>query len=188
MGDGIMMSDGILMSDGDRSGHGTGVAGVAAGNGAASKGYAGNYAGIAPNAHIIDLKALDHNGAGTTSAVLDAINWAIANQKRYNIGVINMSLGTPARESFRTDPLSNALARATQSGIVVVCSAGNNGRTEQITGYEANGDPIYRLVYGAINSPGNSPYAITVGATDSHGTAKRSDDTVASFSSKGRRV
>jgi serine protease AprX len=183
--DGILVGDGVVLADGDRDGHGTGVAGVAAGSGAGSSGYAGNYAGIAPGAHLIDLKALDENGAGTTSAVLDAINWAITNQKKYKIGVINMSLGTPVRESFRTDPLSNAIARATQRGIVVVCSAGNNGRSEEITGYDASGDPIYRLVYGAINSPGNSPYAITVGATDTHGTVRRSDDTLAQFSSKG---
>src|SRR4029079_466386 len=51
---------------------------------------------------------------------------------------------------------------------------GNYGRT-------ADG----KSVYGAIASPGNSPYAITVGALDTHGTAKRSDDTLAPYSSKG---
>ena len=90
-------------SEGDRDGHGTGVAGVAAGNGAASTGYAGNYAGIAPEANLIDLKVLDEHGVGTTSATLSAINWAITNQQRYNIRVINISLGAPARESFRKD-------------------------------------------------------------------------------------
>ena len=41
------------------------------------------------------------------------------------------------------------------------------------------------MAYGTVGSPGNSPYVITVGATDSHETVLRSDDTVASFSSKG---
>jgi serine protease AprX len=170
---------------GDRYGHGTGVAGVAAGNGSASRGYAGNYAGIAPEADLVDLKALDAQGRGTTSSTLAAINWAIQNRQRYNIRVLNMSLGTPVRESFRTDPLSQALAHATGAGIIVVCSAGNNGRTDEIVGHDASGDPIYRQLYGAVNSPGNSPYAITVGATDTHATARRSDDTVAQFSSRG---
>src|SRR3954462_12761389 len=47
---------------GDADGHGTGVAGVAAGNGAASTGYAANYAGVAPGADIIDVRVLDENG------------------------------------------------------------------------------------------------------------------------------
>src|ERR1043166_4652311 len=38
---------------------------------------------------------------------------------------------------------------------------------------------------GAMASPGNSPYAITVGATNTWGTAGRNDDTVATFSSRG---
>src|SRR5919202_124461 len=170
---------------GDSYGHGTGVAGVAAGNGSASRGYAGNYAGIAPEADLVDLKALDAQGRGTTSSMLAAINWAIQNRQRYNIRVLNMSLGTPARESFRTDPLSQAVARAVGSGIIVVCSAGNNGRTDEIVGHDASGDPIYRQLYGVVNSPGNSPYAITVGATDTHAPARRSDDTVAQLSSRG---
>ena len=79
----------------DEGGHGTGVAGVAAGNGAASRGYAGNYTGIAPAADIINLKVLNRNGVGTTSAALEAIGWAIANQKRFNIRIVNLSLGAP---------------------------------------------------------------------------------------------
>jgi serine protease AprX len=172
-------------SAGDGDGHGTGVASVVAGNGNGSHGYAGSYVGIAPDANLIDLKVLDANGTGTTSATMDAINWAIVNQKRYNVRVINMSLGTPVRESFRTDPLCLAVERAVLAGIVVVAAAGNDGHTDQIIGYKADNTPIYRPVYGGIHSPGNSPYAITVGASSANGTVKRSDDTMAQFSSKG---
>ena len=55
-----------------------------------------------------------------------------------------------------------------------MAAAGNYGRT-------ADG----RSVYGAITTPGNSPYALTVGAVDTHGTPQRSDDTLAPYSSKG---
>jgi subtilisin family serine protease len=41
------------------------------------------------------------------------------------------------------------------------------------------------MILGGITSPGNSPYAITVGATNTWGTVARSDDTVATFSSRG---
>jgi serine protease AprX len=164
---------------GDADGHGTGVAGVAAGSGAASNGYGANYAGVASGADLIDVRVLDEHGAGRTSNVLAGLNWAIENSKKFNIRVINMSLGAPVRESFHTDPLCKAVEHAVNSGIVVVTSAGNMGRTEEIVGHNADGSPIYQLAYGIVSSPGNSPYAITVGATDTHNTAKRSDDTVA---------
>jgi len=169
----------------DRDGHGTGVASVAAGNGKGSQGYGASYVGIAPDANLLDLKVLDGSGSGKMSDVMDAVNWAIVNQKRFNIRVINLSLGTPVRESFRNDPLCLAVEKAVRSGIVVVAAAGNNGHTDEIIGHKPNGDPIYRPVFGAIDSPGNSPYAITVGASDSVGTARRSDDVMAQFSSKG---
>ncbi|MGH8527854.1 MAG: S8 family peptidase, partial [Gammaproteobacteria bacterium] len=170
---------------GDADGHGTGVAGVVAGSGAASEGYAANYAGVAPGANLIDVRVLDENGVGRTSNVLAALNWVIENKQRYNIRVVNLSMGTPVRESFHTDPLCKAVEVAVRNGIVVVCSAGNLGRTDEIIGTNPDGSPIYRLAYGAISSPANSPYVITVGATDSHDTVRRSDDTVAAFSSKG---
>src|SRR5256885_931984 len=170
---------------GDADGHGTGVAGLAAGNGAASNGYSANYAGIAPGANLIDVRVLDEHGLGRTSNVLGALDWVIQNRQRYNIRVVNLSLSTPVRESFHTDPLCQAVEQAVRAGIVVVSSAGNLGRTDVILGYNKDGSPIYQMAYGAVGSPGNSPYVITVGATDSHNTVRRSDDTVASFSSKG---
>jgi serine protease AprX len=88
--------------------------------------------------------------------------------------VINLSLGHPVTESAATDPLCQAVARAASAGLIVVASAGNNGVT-------ADG----RQILGGIMSPGNSPYAITVGATNTHGTPNRADDTVATYSSRG---
>ena len=61
-----------------------------------------------------------------------------------------------------------------QAGVVVIASAGDYGVT-------STGAPVL----GGITSPGNSPYAITVGAIDTAGTVTRSDDTVAAYSSKG---
>ena len=100
----------------DDYGHGTPVAGVAAGSGWASRQrdhrgtewYPGNYGdfvGIAPDANIISLKALDHNGVGTVSNVIRALDYCIANKWRYNIKVINLSLSAPVSQSYKTDPL-----------------------------------------------------------------------------------
>ena len=66
------------------------------------------------------------------------------------------------------------MQKAFNAGIVVVTAAGNYGMT-------ADG----RIVLGSIASPANSPYAITVGALNAYGTASRSDDTLATYSSRG---
>ncbi len=160
----------------DRYGHGTTVTGVAAGNGWGSrqsdtnnvKWYAsnyGDYTGIAPNANIISIKVIESDGTGSISNVILGIDYAISVKAAYNIRVMNISLGAPVLQSYKTDPLCQAVERAIASGIVVVCSAGNFGHSDVVTGYDTNGKPIYQTVYGGIASPGNDPYVITVGAT-----------------------
>src|SRR5207237_7013251 len=86
---------------------------------------------------------------------------------------MNLSLAAGSTESFITDPLARAARRAVAAGIVVVAAGGNAGKT-------ADG----REVYGAVGSPGHDPSVITVGATNLHATATRTDDTVAGFSSR----
>ncbi len=90
----------------DEFGHGTHVAGILAGSGAASHcvGCFRNLQGVAPGAKIVNLRVLDQNGAGTDSAVIAAINRAIALKSQYNIRVINLSLGRPVYESYQARP------------------------------------------------------------------------------------
>jgi serine protease AprX len=161
----------VAKTNADDYGHGTHVAGIAAGNGASSNGaqYTQTFRGVAPGASLIDLRVLDANGVSNDSAVISAIDRAVALKAKYNIRVINLSLGRPIYESYKFDPICNAVAAAWKSGIVVVVAAGNLGR---------NG-------YSTILSPGNSPYVITVGAMKAEGTPGRSDDQIASYSSKG---
>ncbi|HTT18940.1 MAG TPA: S8 family serine peptidase, partial [Candidatus Sulfotelmatobacter sp.] len=112
----------------DAYGHGTHVAGILGGNGAASgsgSGYSIQFTGMAPNVNIINLRVLDQNGAGTDSEVIAAIQQAIALKNQYNIRVINLSLGRPVFESYTLDPLCQAVEQAWQAGIVVVVAAGN---------------------------------------------------------------
>jgi serine protease AprX len=161
----------------DQYGHGTHVAGIVAGNGAASTGmaYFKTFRGIAPDANLISLRVLDSTGKGTDSAVISAINTAIQLKNKYNIRVINLSLGRPVFESYAVDPLCQAVERAWQAGIVVVVAAGNDGR-DQSQGTDG---------YATITAPGNDPRVITVGAMKTEGTLTRSDDMIASYSSKG---
>jgi serine protease AprX len=163
-------------STNDAYGHGTHVAGILAGNGRDSQnGYQVQYTGLAPNANIINLRVLDANGSGTDSQVIAAIQRAIQLKNTYNIRVINLSLGRPVFESYKVDPVCQAVEAAWQAGIVVVVAAGNSGRDD------SNG----KQGYATINAPGNDPNVITVGATKTNSSATRLDDTVASYSSKG---
>jgi len=158
----------------DPYGHGTHIAGIIAGDGSSSYTVGRDYTGMAPKANLLNLKVLDGRGHGYVSNVLAAIDYAIATRSYYNTRVINLSLAAPPIDSYVNDALCKAVAKATKAGIVVVASAGNFGQDQ-------NGNKVY----GSITSPGISPSAITVGATNTRGTDVRSDDTIAPFSSRG---
>jgi len=161
----------------DQYGHGTHVTGIIAGNGYDSTGarYTYTFRGVAPNVQIINLRVLNKDGKGTDSSVIAAIYRAISLRSKYNIRVLNLSLGRRVFESYRQDPLCQAVEAAWKAGIVVVVAAGNNGRD----------DSLHTSGYGMVNAPGNDPYVITVGAMKTMETPSRSDDLIASYSSKG---
>ena len=159
----------------DDGGHGTFVDGLIAGNGASSLPVdqhgkaATQYRGVAPDANIVSLKVLDSHGQGRASSLIAAIGWAIAHRQQYDIRVMNISVEGDVTAPAAYDPLDRAVDAAWRAGIVVVCAAGNEGAFGQ----------------GGILSPGNDPYAITVGASDTQQTPGTSDDTVCSYSSIG---
>jgi serine protease AprX len=162
-------------SKSDAFGHGTHIAGLINGSASAAVGITKTYSGgIAPGAHIVNVRVLGPDGTGLTSDVIRGIDWVIANKGLYKIRVINLSLGHAVMESAATDPLCQAVERAVRAGIVVVASSGNRGKTD-------TGQPIL----GGITSPGNSPHAITVGALNTWTTVDRSDDSVTTYSSRG---
>lgn len=141
----------------DDDGHGTHVSGIALGNGYVS----GRYAGTAPGAALVSLKALDREGNGNASDILAAMQWVYDHHLLYNIRVVNLSLGILPFEKAEIDPLvlgSNALVYA---GVCVVAAAGNSGPSK-----------------GSITSPGISPLVLTVGSCDAEGR-------VPDFSSRG---
>ena len=163
---------GVSEKTSDDYGHGTHVAGLIGGNGIDTHGFD---AGIAPGVRLIDLKVLDEVGAGYTSDVVLAVEYAVANRQALGIDVINLSLGHPIYEPAASDPLVLAVERAVNAGIVVVVSAGNVGRNLETGG----------VGYAGVTSPGNAPSAITVGAVNTKGTESRDDDEVAKYSSRG---
>ena len=164
---------GIATTPVDPYGHGTHVAGIIGSSGLSSAN--GQYRGLGASARLIGLRVLDAQGRGETSAVIKAIEFAIAQKNALGIHVINLSLGHPIYEPASTDPLVRAVERAVAAGIVVVTSAGNFGYNSVVgsTGY------------AGITSPGNAPSAITVGALRGADTVSRGDDDVAPYSSRG---
>ena len=101
----------------DGYGHGTHVAGLIAGSGkdSAGTGFTRTFTGIAPGVNLINLRALDENGRAG-SAVIAAIEKAIALKNKYNIKVINLSLGRPIYESYTLDPFARRWSRRGRRG------------------------------------------------------------------------
>lgn len=131
----------------DDNGHGTHVAGIIGGNGYSSK---GKYIGIAPACNFIIIKVLDHRGDGNISDVLAGLQWIIDNRKKYNIRVVNISVGTSAKDTMDENSLLVQGVNAVwDSEIIVVVAAGNNGP-----------GPM------SISTPGISRKVITVGSSD----------------------
>jgi serine protease AprX len=154
-------------SSGDGRGHGTFVAGIAAG---ASDGYAGS----APGANLVSIDVLDDTGMGMTSDIINACQWILDHKAQYNIKVANFSLNSAITAPFWVDPLDRAVEKLWFSGVTVVVAAGNYG--------SASGPS------GVLFSPADDPFVITVGAADLNSTATSYDDTVAPWSAWGSTI
>lgn len=131
----------------DDNGHGTHVSGIIGGNGTASD---GKYMGIAPKCNIIGVKALNYKGNGNVSDVLTAFDWILANKEKYNIRIVNISVGSTSDENTSEhSSLVLGVDELWDHGFVVVVAAGNNGPGPR-----------------TISMPGISRKVITVGASD----------------------
>ena len=152
----------------DTYGHGTHLAGIAAGR----ESTRGGFRGVAPDAGLVSLKLGTYDGAVDVSQVIAAIDWVVQHRRNggRNIRVLNLAYGTMSTNSPQADPLSHAVENAWRNGIVVVASAGNSGRS------------------AALGTPAVNPYVVAVGASDTAGTVGTSDDSVATFSSGGDAV
>lgn len=126
----------------DDNGHGTFVAGVAAGRGVLS---GGRLNGVAPAADIVGVKVIEASGETGTFKILEGMQWLFYNCARLNVKVACMSFGAEPLDS--ADPLKAGAEMLVRRGITVVCAAGNSG-------------------IGGLKSPGISSETITVGAVD----------------------
>ncbi|MFE4550955.1 S8 family peptidase [Streptomyces sp. NPDC056785] len=129
-------------STNDAFGHGTHVASIVGGTGAAS---GGTRRGVAPRADLLIGKVLGDDGYGSESSVIDGMEWAAAQHAK----VVNMSLGS-GTPTDGTDSMSEAVDALTAStGTLFVVAAGNEGPNPT-----------------TVSSPGAADAALTVGAVD----------------------
>ena len=142
-------------------GHGTFGAGVTAGTGVAS---AGLYMGMAPGAKLVAIRAGNDVGL-TTYAIVQAMDYTLVNQFRYNIRVCNNSWGTTLADNpyDPNDPINTATRMMQDRNITVVFAAGNDGDAPNM-----------------INPFSVAPWVISVAAAEKQGLG-----TPAGFSSRG---
>jgi serine protease AprX len=144
----------------DTFGHGTHLAGIIAGDGT-------DFTGVAPGSQLVSLKVATHDGGADVTQVIAAIDWVVQHRDELGVRVLNLAYGTDSTQDYTIDPLSYAIENAWHKGIVVVVSAGNEGR----------GIPL--------NNPATNPYVIAVGASDTRQTPGSGDDVAPEFSSIG---
>lgn len=124
----------------DDNGHGTHVCGI----------IAGKTIGMAPQSKLIVLKVLDEDGNGRVEHSMRAFRWILENQEKYNIRVVNISMGMKAHTNETGERyILGAVELLWNMGIVVVTAAGNLGPKE-----------------GSITIPGINEKVITVGSSD----------------------
>ena len=145
----------------DGHGHGTHVAGIAAGD--------GRFTGLAPASEIWGIKVLSDSGSGYTSDIIRGINQVVEKAKKEGKKVVaNMSLGGYAFKPWNQDPLALAVEKAIKDGVHFAIAAGNSGPYPNTVG-----------------TPAIAPNAVTVAAYQDNKTVDLSDDEIARFSSRG---
>lgn len=169
----------------DCEGHGTDVASVAAGTGVLADGaaFTGPFRadtlagrsfrlepGVAPEATVRAYRVFGCEGSAGDDVVLAAIDRAVQDR----VGVLNVSLGSTFGGA--DDPLSQALDAASQAGVTVVVSAGNEGTVPYTVGSPAAANRV--LAVGAVDANTDYPGARLGGASLAGLAAVDSNDAV----------
>ncbi|MBQ2803478.1 MAG: S8 family peptidase [Lachnospiraceae bacterium] len=131
----------------DDNGHGTHVCGIICGNGRLSD---GRFCGMAPEARLVVGKVLDKNGDGNADVMIEALKWIVQQHRQYQIRILNISVGIGTLDNVKKEnELTQLMEAAWDSGIIVICAAGNKGPQN-----------------ASISSVGKSNKVITVGCHD----------------------
>ena len=187
----LQEDDGSFDPD-DQNQHGTACAGMATSTGILPSGESSNFTGAAPDADLVDVRIGTAFGAGPFEnyiieqefyeSAMNGLQWVIDNKdtawsgvdnESHGIDIISLSWGITSHEdggSDGTDMFSQILDEATLAGITVSVAAGNSGSDND-----------------GLSGMGASSLSVTVGALDDKNSIDRSDDGIASYSSRGPR-
>ena len=176
----------------DGNQHGTACMGMASATGLEQDGSQSEFYGAAPNASLVDVRIGTDVGAGPFEnylleqefyeSAMNGLQWIIdhkddawpgVDEANHGIDIISLSWGITSHEnggSDGTDMHSRVLDDAMLAGVTVSNAAGNDGPdNDGLSGMSA------------------SSLSVTVAATDDLNTVNRSDDSIASYSSRGPR-
>lgn len=128
--------------------HGQMVSVIGAGDGATSNGY---YTSLAPKSEIVLVKVSNPKLQVKEADILRGFGWLLKNHKKYNIRIVNVSVGGDRVSKNANHPLHKIVERLVNAGITVVIASGNRGTK--------------RLV-----PPASSPHAIIVGGYNDNNT------------------
>jgi serine protease AprX len=148
----ITETPGVIEAD-DLSWHGQMTSVVAAGDGATS---GGRFRSIAPESKLVLVKVSSPRGQVKERDILRGLCWIIDAHRRFNIRVVNLSVGGDDVSGDPNHPLHEAVRQLTDAGIVVVAASGNHGTTHLVP-------------------PASAVDAITVGGYDDHNTPDRAN-------------
>lgn len=154
-----------IVDNGSGEMHGQHVAGIAGAN--------GQVKGVAPDAQLLAMKVFSNN-AKNSGAYDDDIISAIEDSVKLGANVINMSLGSVSSDVDPSDPQQQAVAKASEAGVINVISAGNSG----VAGSTGDGNPVNNTgtsELSTVGAPGVTPDALTVASAEN---SKVTTDTV----------
>lgn len=130
----------------DPNGHGTHCSGVSAGN---LRADTGKRYGIAKDCNLKIAKVLSNKGKGTTSSVIDAIDWAITKQFK----ILSLSLAAPVGLNEKPSVLFETVGmRALENNCLIIAAAGNDSNRPSVP--------------KPVSAPANSPSIMAVAAID----------------------
>ncbi|HJW65672.1 MAG TPA: S8 family serine peptidase [Candidatus Bathyarchaeia archaeon] len=148
-----------------------------------------SWTGIAPQSKLVGVKVMNSLGSGTGNALINGINWIIANRVTYHITVASMSLGFTSEVAS----VDSTVVNLVNSGVTVVVAAGNSGsgsnriyscgsvdevitvaainQFDSVAGYSSQGGTSRytgKTTKPDITSPGGSFLAVPLFSTDSN--------------------
>jgi len=147
------------------------------------------WTGIAPQSKLVGVKVLDYSGSGTSTGLINGIDWIIANRMTYHITVASMSLGFTSEVTS----VDSAVVNLVNSGVATIVAAGNSGsgtnyiytpgsvdevitvagmnQFDNIVSYSSQGGASRytgKTVKPDITAPGGSFYAVPLFSADSN--------------------